>query len=180
MLKLTTNYHSRATDLPDLFRDVFAASEGEEEGTLIGALVSDLLATTDRDDLMVSLALDGDLLVGCILFSRLRYDQDPRQVYLMAPVAIRTDRQKTGIGQKLIGFGLEELRRRQVDWAVTYGDPVYYTKSGFQPITEETARAPKPLSMPHGWLGQPLNGEAMKPIKGPSRCVSAFDNPGLW
>lgn len=180
MLNLTTHYQSRVTELSDLFREVFSVSEGAGEGTLIGALVSDLLATTAKDGLMVALALDGEVLVGCILFSRLCYDQDPRQVFLMAPVAVRTERQKTGVGQKLIGFGLDALRQNKVDWAVTYGDPSYYCKSGFQPITEETARAPLPLSMPHGWLGQSLGGEGMTPIKGPSRCVSAFNKPELW
>lgn len=179
MLSLTAEYHPRAAELPELFRDVFTASEGEAEGLAVSSLSSDLLNSTPKDDLLGVLALDDTLLCGCILFSRLHYDQDPRQVFLMSPVAVRTDRQKTGIGQNLISFGLGHLRQQGVDFVVTYGDPAYYGKSGFQPITETDAQPPMPLSMPHGWLGQSLTQSDM-PIKGPSRCVSAFNKPELW
>ncbi|MCG7518101.1 GNAT family N-acetyltransferase [Ruegeria sp. Ofav3-42] len=166
--------------LPDLFRQVFAASEGEDEGKAIGALVTDLLSTTPDEDLIAAIAQDGPEPLGCILFSRLRFDQDPRLVFLMSPVAVRTDRQKSGIGQRLIRFGLDELRRHSVDFAVTYGDPKYYCKTGFHLITEQFARAPLPLSHPHGWLGQSLTGAEMAPFEGPSHCVSAFNRPELW
>lgn len=180
MLKITWDYNAYATELPELFRDVFTASEGEEEGAVIGALVSDLLETTRRDDLHAAISHDGPQVLGCILFSRLRFDQDPRQVFLMSPVAVRTDRQKAGIGQRLIAFGLDELRRDKVDFVVTYGDPNYYGKTGFFPISEKVAQAPLPLSHPHGWLGQSLTGAEMAPFKGPSHCVRAFNKPELW
>nr|WP_217354579.1 N-acetyltransferase [Ruegeria atlantica] len=166
--------------MPDFFRQVFAASESNAEGAVIGALVSDLLATTPDDDLIAAIAHDGPEVQACILFSRLRFDQDPRLVFLMSPVAVKTDRQRAGIGRKLIGFGLNALRRHEVDFAFTYGDPGYYSKTGFQPINEEFARAPLPLSHPHGWLGQSLTGTEMVPFKGSSCCVSAFNRPELW
>ncbi|WP_170328883.1 GNAT family N-acetyltransferase [Ruegeria arenilitoris] len=179
MLNLNADFKARAVELPELFREVFTASESEDEGRAVSALAADLLNTTPDDDLLGVLAMDRDVLVGCILFSRLHYDQDPRQVFLMSPVAVRTDRQKSGIGQKLIGFGLEQLRLHGVDFVVSYGDPAYYGKTGFQTITEEVAQPPMPLSMPQGWIGQTLSGD-QKPIEGPSRCVSAFNRPELW
>ncbi|WP_254437175.1 GNAT family N-acetyltransferase [Ruegeria arenilitoris] len=179
MLNLTADYRARAAELPGLFLDVFTASEGEGEGRAVAALVDDLLLSTPDGDLLGVLALDDRNLAGCILFSRLNYDQDPRQVFLMSPVAVRADRQKLGIGQKLIGFGLEQLRHNGVDFAVTYGDPAYYCKTGFQPIAQTFAQPPKPLSMPHGWLGQSLTGDDA-PLMGPSRCVSAFNKPEMW
>lgn len=179
MLNLTTDCQAWAAELPGLYLDVFTASEGEAEGRAVAALVVELLQSTPKCDLMGALALDGDVLAGCILFSRLSYDQDPRQVFLMSPVAVRTDRQKSGIGQKLIRYGLEELRQKGISFAVTYGDPAYYEKTGFQPITIAFAQPPLPLSMPHGWLGQSLNDEDA-PLAGPSRCVQAFNKPELW
>ncbi len=179
MLNLTAEFKARAAELPGLFRDVFTASEGEDEGRVVSELAADLLNSTPEDDLLGVLAVDRDVLAGCILFSRLHYDQDPRQVFLMSPVAVRTDRQKSGIGQRLIGFGLEQLRLHGVDFVVTYGDPAYYGKTGFQPITEAVVRPPMPLSMPQGWIGQSLSGD-QTPIEGPSRCVSAFNRPELW
>lgn len=179
-MKLTAEKEEWVDALPDLFRQVFTASEGADEGKAIGALVTDLLSTTPDDDLFAAIAHDSAEPLGCILFSRLRFDQDPRQVFLMSPVAVRTDRQKSGIGQRLIRFGLDELRRHSVDFAVTYGDPDYYCKTGFHPITEGFAPAPLPLSHPHGWLGQSLKEGETAPFKGPSRCVSAFNRPELW
>ncbi|MBO9444879.1 N-acetyltransferase [Ruegeria sp. R14_0] len=166
--------------LPKLFQQVFSDSEGEDEGKVIGALVSDLLSNTPEDDLQAAISQDGPKVLGCILFSRLRFEQDTRQVFLMSPVAVRTDRQKSGVGQKLIRFGLEGLRSANVDYVVTYGDPAYYGRSGFVPISEDFAPAPMPLSHPHGWLGQALTETETAPFKGPSHCVEAFNKPELW
>ncbi|RBW57740.1 GNAT family N-acetyltransferase [Ruegeria sp. A3M17] len=179
-MKFTAEKQEWSNALPMVFRQVFTDSEGATEGKVIGALVSELLASTPDDDLHAAIAHDGPQVLGCILFSRLRFDQDPRQVFLMSPVAVRTDRQKTGIGQRLIAYGLDELRRDKVDFVVTYGDPTYYGKTGFFPISEKVAQAPLPLSHPHGWLGQSLTGAEMVPLKGPSHCVIAFNKPELW
>ncbi|WP_170424417.1 GNAT family N-acetyltransferase [Ruegeria arenilitoris] len=166
--------------LPKLFQQAFSDSEGEDEGKVIGALVSDLLSNTPQDDLRAAIAHDGPKVLGCILFSRLRFERDTRQVFLMSPVAVRTDHQKSGIGQRLIGFGLDGLRNANVDYVVTYGDPAYYGKSGFLPISEDFAPSPMPLSHPHGWLGQALTEAGATPFKGPSHCVEAFNKPELW
>ena len=179
-MKLTSDKQNWSDALPEFFRQVFADSEGASEGEAIAALVSDLLADTPEDDLRAAIAHDGSELQGCILFSRLRFEQDARRVFLMSPVAVRTQRQRTGVGQKLIAFGLDGLRQTGADVAVTYGDPGYYGKSGFMFISEKVAAAPLPLSHPHGWLAQSLAGGKMAPLKGPSRCVSAFNRPELW
>ena len=67
-----------------------------------------------------------------------------------------------------------------MDVAVTYGDPAFYGKVGFAPITEDQVRPPCTLSFPHGWLGQSLTGRPLAPLKGPSRCVAALDKPEYW
>ena len=55
----------------DLYRAVFADAEGEEEGAVIGALVTDMLRTTDAADILGYVALDGDTIVGAIMFTRM-------------------------------------------------------------------------------------------------------------
>ncbi|MBO9410557.1 MULTISPECIES: N-acetyltransferase [unclassified Ruegeria] len=167
-------------EIPEFFRAVFSASEGSDEGEALKALTVALIKTTEADDLLCVTAHISEGLCGCIFFSRLTYDEDPRKVVLMSPVAVATDRQKQGIGQKLIAYGLEQVRQAGAEVAVTYGDPAYYGKSGFQAMTPEFARPPHDLSQPHGWLGQSLNTKEFRPIVGPSRCVPAFDQPGLW
>ncbi|WP_210092440.1 N-acetyltransferase [Ruegeria sp. HKCCSP346] len=163
-----------------LFADVFSASEGPEEGAAIGAFVRELLNTTPPEDILVCTALQDHELLGCAIFSRMTFSQDTRNVFILSPMAVQTGKQKTGIGQALITYGLDRLRAAGVDVALTYGDPAYYCKTGFVQITEDTAQPPLKLSHPHGWLGQALDGFDLKPLKGPSGCVSALNNPLLW
>ena len=159
---------------------MFTASEGPDEGALTGQLVRDLLAGTDAADLHVFLACNGGELLGCIMFTRLRFPEDDRTVFLMAPVAVATASQRQGVGQGLISHGLDALRKAGVDVAVTYGDPGYYGKTGFEHVSTTDVQPPLPLSMPHGWLAQSLDGRPLDGLKGPSACVKAFDTPQLW
>lgn len=162
------------------YRAVFAASEGDAEGDLIAGLVRDIFDKTPEQDFFVYSARDGGGLAGCIIFSRLRYDQDSRTVFILSPVAVATARQKQGIGQALIRYGLSGIRKQGADVAITYGDPAYYGKVGFRQITEAQAAAPVPLRFPEGWLAQPLCGAELAPLRGPSSCIEALNNPVYW
>ncbi|CAD7778098.1 MAG: hypothetical protein KIIPBIDF_00975 [Candidatus Methanoperedenaceae archaeon GB50] len=46
---------------------------------------------------------------------------------MLAPVAVSTEHQRKGIGQALINYGLDELKKRSVSIVVTYGDPSFYS-----------------------------------------------------
>ncbi len=164
----------------DLFREVFTASEGEGEGTLIGQLARDLLSDTPENDIRVFGAFDGETLVGSGIFTRLMYPEDAKHVALLSPMAVATDHQGQGIGQALLTHALAHLRGAGVEVAVTYGDPAFYGQVGFKPISEEQAKPPLPLSMPHGWIGQSLTGDDMPALKGPSVCVPALNYADLW
>ncbi len=158
----------------------FSASEGTDEGQLIGDLASGLLRETPAEDLYVFTALADNVLIGAIFFSRLRFDGDPRTVFVLAPVAVKTDQQGQGVGQRLLSFGLEALRGEGVDIALTYGDPNYYSKVGFRQITETDVPAPFTLNHPEGWLGQSLTDQPLGSVTGPSRCVAALNDPAFW
>jgi predicted N-acetyltransferase YhbS len=177
-MELLTEHKGREVEIVDLFTATFTASEGEEEGTLIGELVRNLLGGTAAKDRFVFTAEEDGVIIGGIVFSRLTYAQDERTVFVLAPVA--TDWQGQGIGQRLLNHGLAALRNAGVDIAMTYGDPNYYAKVGFLPISEADAQAPFPLSQPEGWLAQSLTDRALAPLKGPSRCVEALNAPVFW
>ncbi len=178
-MQIITGHIGHETDIARLFQDVFSASEGVDEGALIGDL-SRAMMMTPQDDLYVFSARKGGLLLGCIFLSRMVFAQDDRQVFILSPVAVRTDWQKTGVGQRLIRSGLQRLRDDGVDYVLTYGDPNYYGKTGFQPIPEIFARAPFDLSQPHGWLGRALSDRGTAPLRGASRCVEALNRAELW
>lgn len=147
---------------------------------MIGTFVEALMNTTPAADLFVFSAYEGETPVGAIFFSRLTYSDDPREVFILSPVAVKTQEQRKGIGQQLITHGLAELRKHGVSVTITYGDPNYYSKVGFSQITEDVASAPLKLNFPHGWLGQSLVSVDLTPLKGTSRCVHALNSPELW
>ena len=175
-----TDYATYETEISELFAATFTASEGAEEGALIGTLARRLIAETPAEDLRVFTAREDGVLIGGIFFTRLSYDNDPRTVFMMAPVAVATAHQGQGTGQRLIAHGLDALAQEGVDIAVTYGDPAFYGRVGFEPVTVSDLPAPQPLNHPLGWIAQSLTDTPLTPLRGPARCVAAFDDPALW
>ena len=169
-------------EIIQLFVKTFTDSEGEIEGKRIGELARDLLTKTDKKMIRVFVALDEekDQLVGCIIFSELSFQDCDINAYLLAPVAVVTDYQGKGIGQNLIAFGQEELKKERVELIMVYGDPNFYAKVGYRFVSEEIISAPHNLSYPSGWLGQSLRHESIRPIDGKSSCVEAINKPEYW
>jgi predicted N-acetyltransferase YhbS len=179
-MDFSTDYKTHAHAIETLFASTFSDSEGAEEGALIGALAHRLIAKTPAEDLCVFTAREDGVILGGIFFTRLTYPNDPRTVFMMSPVAVATARQGQGIGQRLIAHGLDALRQEGVDIAVTYGDPAFYGRVGFKPVSVVELPAPQPLQHPQGWIAQSLTDAQLSPVSGPARCVAAFDDPALW
>jgi len=170
---------SDAPAIESLFRSVFTESEGEQEGDLVGDLARELMATTDSKDLYGFVAVEGEQIVGAVFFSRLTFETDV-DAFILAPVAVRTDRQSKGIGQELIRHGLRGLEKQEIRFVATYGDPAYYSKVSFRPISQDAIRAPFELSQPEGWLGQSLTGAPVEEMLGECKCVAALNDPVYW
>ncbi|MBX2837946.1 MAG: N-acetyltransferase [Gammaproteobacteria bacterium] len=166
-------------EVVQLFQEVFTDSEGEVEGQTLAQLVQDLVSTTDSEDLYGFCSVKSGQIIGSIFFSRFTV---PTQQFalLLSPVAVATREQKQGIGQQLIQFGLNSVKKSGVEIVVTYGDPDYYAKTGFEPISEAVIPAPYPLSQPHGWLALTLTQEAIEHMVGKTQCVSAFEHREYW
>lgn len=165
--------------MENLFVSVFSRSEGEQEGALIGNLARELIADTDRRDLHGFVAVCGEQMVGAIIFSRLTFEKSI-EAFILAPVAVRSDHQGRGIGQMLITHGLRQLKKRGVRLVITYGDPDFYSKVGYEQLSQDTIRAPFELSQPRGWLGQSLTDDPIEAIPGRCSCVKALNNPAYW
>jgi len=125
-----------------------AAFVGEAEAALIERL--------DRADLVVLslVALEQTAPVGHILFSTLDVTVDGRAVaaVALAPLAVRPDRQRQGIGSSLIGSGLERLHGLGQAAVLVLGHPAYYPRFGF---SAEGARH----------LDAPFRGEAFMALE---------------
>lgn len=170
---------SKQKEVTRLFTSVFTSSEGENEGVLIGNLSSELASSTDNEETICFGVYENDSLIGSIFFTRLKFNS-PIKVYMLAPVAVSTEHQRKGIGQALINYGLNDLKRRAISVAVTYGDPSFYSKVGFQALSENVIQPPLKLSMPFGWLGQSLTGKPIPTINERPVCVKEFNDPVYW
>lgn len=170
---------SKQKEVTGLFTSVFTSSEGKDEGKLIGQLASKLALNIDNNSIICQGVYNNDLLIGSIFFTHLKVKKN-LQIYMLSPVAVQTEYQGKGIGQTLITHGLEELRKRKVNIVVTYGDPAFYAKTGFKPISESVVKAPLKLSLPFGWLGQSLTEEPIPTIEERPICVEPFNNPVYW
>ena len=178
-MKYRSYQPNESSEIEALFLSTFTDSESETEGQLIASLVRELISDTAGYDLYGFVSVDESDLAGAIFFSRLSFN-DERNVFMLSPVAVHSAQQGKGVGQALITYGLQAIRKQGVEIVVTYGDPAFYSKVGFSPLQEEVIKAPLKLSQPVGWLGQSLTGDSIQPIPGPCSCVKAFDNPAYW
>lgn len=162
-----------------LFRSVFADSGGAAEGELIGKVAADLFETTTERDMLNYVANADGRVVGSAFFTRLDFCNDT-ETFILAPVAVSSDRQREGIGQALINHGLKELTDRGIKAVLTYGDPAFYQKVGFRQISPAIIKAPYELSRPEGWLGQSLIGNCLESLSAQCSCVAALNDPAYW
>lgn len=89
------------------------------------------------------IAAEANAIVGHALFSRLLAEGNEHiNAVALAPVAVIPERQKQGIGSKLILAGLDACRSSAVDVALVLGDPEYYERFGFSSELGERFRAP--------------------------------------
>ena len=180
MIKYSSYLKDNIEEINNLFLNVFSDSEGSEEGELIGDLSNRFLSITPDEDLYCFIASDNDRIIGSIIFTQMTFENSTVNAFLLSPVAIDTSCQGGGIGQELINYGINKLKNDGVELLLSYGDPNFYSKVGFQTISEELIKAPFALSMPEGWIGQSLINDNIEGIKGDSYCVEAISVASFW
>jgi putative acetyltransferase len=115
-----------------------AAFGGGYEAALVRALRRDGLVRASL------VALDGDDVVGHALFSELAVEMDgrPLRAAALAPIAVRPERQRQGIGSHLIVRGLQRLRAKGFEAVVVLGHSAYYPRFGFSASLAAKLSAP--------------------------------------
>ena len=115
-----------------------AAFGGSYEATLAEDLRSAGLAAVEL------VACDAADIIGHILFSQLAVTVDARAVraLALAPMAVRPDRQRQGIGSALVRQGL--ARTGALGWqaVVVVGHPRFYPRFGLSAAPARKLRAP--------------------------------------
>ena len=104
------------------------AFKGEEEVQLIENL------QRDGDVLASLVAIDGDEIVGHILFSPLDINVNGARpaVVALAPMAVVPNRQNQGIGSKLIFRGIAEMKSASQAAIIVLGHIKFYSRFGFR------------------------------------------------
>ena len=115
-----------------------AAFCGNEEENLVDRL------RKDGDFIASLVAVVGNAVVGHVLFSRLALSggEKPVSTVALAPMAVLPDRQREGIGTRLIQTGLALCRSRGVEAVFVLGHPGYYPRFGFSAETARGVAAP--------------------------------------
>lgn len=127
--------HARPSDHGAVRQLVADAFQGETEARLV-----DLLRA-DGDVLFELVSLNGETVEGHILFSRMWADRQGLYAAL-GPLAVRPDRQRTGIGSALVWAALETAREFGVEGVILLGHPAYYPRFGFSTQAARQVRSP--------------------------------------
>jgi putative acetyltransferase len=78
--------------------------------------------------------VDGEV-VGHVMFT-LTELVDGTSILMLSPLAVRLDRQRTGIGTALVREGLRVSAERTEPLVIVEGDPRYYSRFGFVAASE--------------------------------------------
>jgi len=111
------------------FTEVFGAGDDE-----VG-LIDTLRGRPEHDPALALVAERGGAVVGHILFSPVWFVDEPSiRAAVLAPLAVRLDCQRQGIGTRLVEEGLAACRKRDIQAVVTQGSVDYYPRFGFEPL----------------------------------------------
>ena len=150
----------------------------EEENELVAQLAIDLLDEPQATTLVAE--SDGEI-IGPIAFSPVTIvGNNAFRGSSIAPVAVKPDHQKQGIGSKLINTCIQQLSDQGVHVVFIYGDPKYYSRFGLTPEAAEPYTPPFKLQYPFGWQAFVLNEYSLPNPPAKITCVPALNNPALW
>ena len=88
----------------ELYRDTFTASEGPDEGGMIADLSKNLMTTTQPSDIYVFTAVDQGVIVGAIIFTRLRYDGSDQSVFVLGLSLFTAKNSQKALDQRSFGM----------------------------------------------------------------------------
>ncbi len=148
-------------------------------------LVAKLLADRTAEPIVSLLAFCEDEAIGHILFTRAYFDNQKVQpmMHLLAPLAIKAEYQRQGIGGMLIRAGIEILQEKGSNLVFVLGHKEYYPKYGFIPnaaMLGYPAPYPIPEEFSDCWMVQPISPKGFEAGKGKIKCSEELNKPEHW
>jgi putative acetyltransferase len=166
----------------DLIREVHRNAFGESEGPVVSQLACDILVDETASPVLSLVAEEDGKIVGNIIFSSVKIEgyQNGITAYILAPLAVLEEYQRKGVGTALIEKGLAALMEKEAALVFVYGDPAYYSRSGFEPAMPYDLKVPYDLKYPVGWMVLELQQGALGKAVGVVQCASSLSSPEYW
>ncbi|WP_235951576.1 GNAT family N-acetyltransferase [Crateriforma spongiae] len=158
-------------------RDAFG-----EEGEIISSLVAEMLDDPTAEPIHSFVAMQGDAIVAHVLFTAVWIETRDVSAQILAPLAVASGHQKTGLGTKLVNEAITQLESQGVALVFVLGYPDYYSRFGFAPAGAQGFDAPYPILPKNAdaWMVKELQPGAIESNEGTVRCCTALDQPQYW
>lgn len=148
-------------------------------------LVAELLTDKTAQPIVSLLAFYKNEAVGHILFTRAYFEEEKEQpmIHILAPLAVKPEFQRQGIGGMLINEGFRLLQQKGSYLVFVLGHKEYYPKYGFIPqATKLGYPAPYPIpdEFADFWMVKPIGQNGFDIGKGKVRCCDALNKPEHW
>lgn len=131
----------RPTDF-DQIDDVVTAAFGQPDEARLVRLLRESDAYVPE---LALVAADDANVVGHIMLTYVELAGDaPRRLLSLAPLAVRPDRQNTGIGIDLTRAAMQAADERDEPLVIVLGHPTYYPRFGFEPARSHGIEPPDP------------------------------------
>jgi putative acetyltransferase len=150
------------------------------QAAFVGEAVPELLDDLRRSVAWLDLSLvacdaEGEV-VGHVCFTRAWLDAPARlvEVLVLSPLSVRPDRQRTGVGTRLVTESLRRLEGRGEPLVFLEGDPGYYSRFGFVAGSRLGLTAPSVRIPPAAFQAATLPGYDPEQMRG------ALVYPDVW
>lgn len=171
--------HSPA-ELPEVLGLVGAAFV--EEPAVV-ELVRDLASDTCFLPALSLVAEDAGELVGYVLLTRAEIGEEPTPglpLLILAPLAVLPDRQRQGVGTRLVDEALSRARRLGEAAVLVLGDPAYYGRFGFKPASPLGIEPPHSVEYADAWMVLELAPGVLAGHTGVAKLGAPLDDPKYW
>ncbi len=159
----------RAGDIEFIRRVNEEAFERSDEADLVDAL------RRDADPFISLVALDGDAVVGHIVFTAMTLADASESLRIagLAPMAVAPSHQNRGIGSKLVEAGLARCRDSGFQAVAVLGHPEFYPRFGFLPASSFGLRSEYDVP-DEVFMAMELEEKALDGVSGLLRYHAAF------
>lgn len=148
-------------------------------------LTAELLTDKSAEPTVSLLAFHQDNAIGHILFTRVYFDgqQNQPMMHILAPLAVKPEYQRQGIGGMLIKAGIQHLQDLGTTLVFVLGHKDYYPRYGFKPEAARLGYAapyPFPTEYSDCWMVQPISAKGFQVGKGKIQCSDVLNRPEHW